>query len=44
VSLSNSVFGYRAPPYQSSSDLELKLPLKPLWVSMNAAAVRTVKE
>ncbi len=44
VSVNNSVFGYRSPPYQSSSDLELKLPLNPLWVSMNAAAVRTIKK
>ena len=43
VNVGNSVFGYRAPPYQSSSDLESKLPLNPLWISMNAAAVRSIR-
>ena len=39
----NSVGGYLAPTYRSAEELESKVPLKPLWILMNAAAVRRIR-
>lgn len=32
------------PTYITSAEAESKVPLKPLWISMNTAAVRTIKK
>lgn len=43
VITNNSVVGFRPPPYRSAEELESKVPLKPLWILMNAAAVRRIR-